>query len=215
LRNADGVLIDEADAVVLANAGDAMRQLDESAWPMEQVRGQISMLDASRLPCVARIPVAGAGYLLPPDEGMVCFGATSQPGDTEPDCRSADHAHNLAQLSALLGRPVDATPEALSGRVAWRWVTADRLPIIGSAPDRAAAANARLDQPRFVPRLPGLFVFTGLGSRGITWCALGAQVVAAAITGAPSPLESSLLDAVDPARFISRRARRAGSATPQ
>jgi tRNA 5-methylaminomethyl-2-thiouridine biosynthesis bifunctional protein len=71
--------------------------------------------------------------------------------------------------------------------------------------DRAGAG--RLDQPRFVPRQPGLFVFTALGSRGITWSALGAQVLASSITGAPSPLEASLLDAVDPARFVSRAIR--------
>jgi tRNA 5-methylaminomethyl-2-thiouridine biosynthesis bifunctional protein len=56
-----------------------------------------------------------------------------------------------------------------------------------------------------------LFVFTALGSRGITWSALGAQVLAAAVTGAPSPLEASLLDSIDPARFVSRSARRAAA----
>jgi tRNA 5-methylaminomethyl-2-thiouridine biosynthesis bifunctional protein len=59
-----------------------------------------------------------------------------------------------------------------------------------------------------VPRLPGLYVFTALASRGITWSALGAQVLASSITGAPQPLESSLLDAIDPARFVARRVRR-------
>ena len=48
-----------------------------------------------------------------------------------------------------------------------------------------------------------------LGSRGISWAALGAQVLAAQISGAPVPLESSLVDALDPARFALRAARRA------
>jgi tRNA 5-methylaminomethyl-2-thiouridine biosynthesis bifunctional protein len=63
-----------------------------------------------------------------------------------------------------------------------------------------------------VPRVPGLFVFTALGSRGITWSALGAQLLASIITGAPAPIEASLIDAVDPARFVSRRARRSSRA---
>jgi tRNA 5-methylaminomethyl-2-thiouridine biosynthesis bifunctional protein len=73
-------------------------------------------------------------------------------------------------------------------------------------------ASVRPEQPRFAPRAPGLFVFTALGSRGIAWSALGGQVVAAAITGSPAPLEADLLDAIDPARFASRAFRRAGAA---
>jgi tRNA 5-methylaminomethyl-2-thiouridine biosynthesis bifunctional protein len=108
------------------------------------------------------------------------------------------------------GLALDAT--ALLGRTAWRCSAYDRLPVIGAVPDASALHRAtRLDQPRLVPRLPGLFVFTALGSRGITWSALGAQVLASTITGAPVPLEASLFDAIDPARFISRRARRAAS----
>jgi tRNA 5-methylaminomethyl-2-thiouridine biosynthesis bifunctional protein len=53
-------------------------------------------------------------------------------------------------------------------------------------------------------------VFTALGSRGITWAALGAQVIAAAISGAPSPVGTRLLDAIDPARFAMRRRQRQG-----
>ena len=59
-----------------------------------------------------------------------------------------------------------------------------------------------------MPRLPGLYVFTALGSRGIGWAALGGQVLAALVSGAPVPLERSLVDAIDPARFALRTARR-------
>jgi tRNA 5-methylaminomethyl-2-thiouridine biosynthesis bifunctional protein len=61
-----------------------------------------------------------------------------------------------------------------------------------------------------VARRPGLFLFSALGSRGIAWAELGAQVLAAQISGAPVPLEASLVDALDPARFALRAARRAG-----
>jgi tRNA 5-methylaminomethyl-2-thiouridine biosynthesis bifunctional protein len=75
-------------------------------------------------------------------------------------------------------------------------------------PDLQAPRTRAIDQVRFVPRVPGLFVFTALGSRGITWSALGAETLASAITGAPAPLESSLLDAIDPGRFVARQVRR-------
>ena len=124
--------------------------------------------------------------------------------------RVADHAANLAQLSRLLGRDTGLEAASLAGRTGWRWSTDDRLPLAGAVPDEAGAAHAtsRLDQPRFVPRREGLFIVSALGSRGITWSVLCARVVAAQIAGSPSPLEASLIDAIDPARFIARAVRR-------
>jgi tRNA 5-methylaminomethyl-2-thiouridine biosynthesis bifunctional protein len=146
---------------------------------------------------------------------MAVFGATSQPADDDPSVRAADHGHNLAQLERLMPRLVAAKLDDFQGRTAWRWVSDDRLPIVGAVPDMAAATpDKRLDQARLVPRVPGLYVINALGSRGITWSMLAARVLGAAISGAPSPLEASLLDAIDPARFICRRVRRQASGAP-
>ncbi|HRH89503.1 MAG TPA: tRNA U-34 5-methylaminomethyl-2-thiouridine biosynthesis protein, partial [Rubrivivax sp.] len=107
-------------------------------------------------------------------------------------------------------QPLPVPP--LQGRVAWRCVAADRLPLVGAVPDEAAAAAQRCERLHDVPRRPGLYVFSALGSRGIAWSGLGAQVLAAQITGAPLPLESPLADALDPARWLlrARRALRSG-----
>ncbi|HWH83275.1 MAG TPA: FAD-dependent 5-carboxymethylaminomethyl-2-thiouridine(34) oxidoreductase MnmC, partial [Burkholderiaceae bacterium] len=207
LCDAQGDTIAEAPTLILANAGDALRLLGVRDWPIEPVRGQISLADGSRL-ALPRVPVAGAGYLLPALGAQALFGATAQRGDADASVRRADHVLNLAQLERLIGRPAPLTPDELTGRTAWRWSSGDRLPLIGAVPD-PDARGARLDQPRFVPRLPGLFLFSALGSRGIAWSALGAPVLAALVAGAPVPLEASLLDAIDPARFASRRARQA------
>ena len=210
LLDAAGATLAEAPTVVLANAGDALNLLGAPDWPISKVRGQISLLPAAAL-ALPRVPVAGAGYLLPElSGGRAMFGATSQRGDDDAAVREDDHRANLAQLAQLaqlVGHAVDADPASMQGRTAWRWSAVDRLPLIGAVPDADAPAQ-RLDQARFVPRMAGLFVFTALGSRGITWSALGAQTLASLITGAPAPMEASLIDAVDPARFVSRRARR-------
>ena len=138
---------------------------------------------------------------------VVC-GATHQPADFDASLRDSDHAENLGATQCLAGSEV--TGAAAGGRVGWRLVANDRLPLVGAVPDAAAfeAAGVRLDQPRLVPRATGLFVFTALASRGITWASLGAQTLASLVAGTPSPMEASLLDAVDPARFASRDARR-------
>ena len=210
LLDAAGATLDEAEVVVLASAGDTIRLLRHPDWPVEKVRGQISLLPRTHFAAaLPKLPIAGAGYLLPEVDGLAVFGATSQPADDDPTVRPADHLHNLAQLARLLPSPAAAKVEDLQGRTAWRFVSDDRLPIVGAVPDaHAATDDKRLDQPRLVPRLPGLYVVGAFGSRGITWAMLAARVIAAAISGAPSPLEASLLDAIDPARFVCRRVRR-------
>jgi tRNA 5-methylaminomethyl-2-thiouridine biosynthesis bifunctional protein len=208
LCDAQGDVLAEAATVVLANTGDALRLLGAPPWPIEPVRGQLSSVVAThpRAPRpLPRVPLSGAGYLLPEVSGRAVFGSTSQVGDMDPAVRASDHADNLARLVHLRGAAVALHPADLQGRTGWRWVSPDRLPVIGAVPVALAADDdLRLDQPRFVPRQEGLFVFTALGSRGIGWSALGAQVLASLISGAPAPLEADLLDAVDPARFTSR-----------
>ena len=224
-RDGHGAVIGAAPALLLANAGDALRLLGAPDWPIEKTRGQISIAPSAAFgpagsPGRSTLPIAGAGYLLPELNGQVMFGATTQPSDDDASVRAADHAANLAQLERLTGAPLALDPSLLSGRTAWRSTARDRLPVIGAVPvmrcfhfglQSESPPVRRADQARFVPRVPGLFVFTALGSRGITWSALGGRVVAALISGAPAPLEASLLDAIDPARFITRQVRRSSS----
>jgi tRNA 5-methylaminomethyl-2-thiouridine biosynthesis bifunctional protein len=219
LRDAAGVVIATSDRVVLANAGDALRLLrrwlpagQSDAWPMARVRGQISIASQSACNGIAaampRVPITGSGYLLPLIDGQAIFGATSQVGDADPSVRDSDHAHNLARCSQLTGAVRGLEPRQLTGRTGWRWSTDDRLPVLGAVPDIPTALTLnRMEQTAQVPRLPGLYVCTAFGSRGVTWAALAAQVVAAQISGAALPIEVDLLDAVDAARFVARSAR--------
>ncbi|PND37065.1 oxidoreductase [Paucibacter aquatile] len=212
-------LIGEAPLLVLAGGHRAQALLQALApdlpLPLLQLRGQLSHVP--ELPAALntrmrpRLPVAGLGYAIADTaQGLWC-GATSQDGDLDPDLREADHARNLAQFSELAGlAPDDGPLQAQGGRVGWRLATADRLPLVGGLP--VLGDGALPDQLRFLPRRPGLAVCMGMGSRGISWAALCAQVLAAQVTGAPLPLEASLVEAIDPARFLLRVRRQAGSA---
>lgn len=204
--DARGHVITSAPVVVLANADDALRLASLPAQWLQRRRGQVSwtLQPAARAP---RVPVASGGYVLALPDGRLLFGASND--DTaEPGLREADHVGNRARAAALLGDAVLLQDgEALGGRVGWRATTADRLPLIGPAPDLDAARPARADAARMQPRLAGLWLHTGLGSRGLTTAPLGAELIAAQISGAPWPLEADLADAIDPARWMLRRTR--------
>ncbi|MCB1316868.1 MAG: hypothetical protein KDK27_12980, partial [Leptospiraceae bacterium] len=55
---------------------------------------------------------------------------------------------------------------------------------------------------------PGLFVLGGLGSRGIVFAPLAAELLAAGMTGEFLPLEIELARLLAPARFLERQRRR-------
>jgi len=210
--DAEGRPLAEADAVVLANAQDALRLLGSLGlppWPTGRQRGQTTVLPAGLpgAPALPR-PLAAGGYALQLTDGRLLCGATSQPGDDDPAVRTADHAENLTKLARLTGwsAPLSADDARLGGRVGWRLVTDDRLPLVGPAPV-PDPQGLRLQQPRQVPRIPGLWLLTALGSRGLTQAALAGELLAAWLTEAPWPVPAGLVDAVDPARFVARAAR--------
>jgi tRNA 5-methylaminomethyl-2-thiouridine biosynthesis bifunctional protein len=151
--------------------------------------------------------LVGAGHLAPAVDGMAVAGATYDFDDEDPEPREAGHAGNLARLEKLVPVAAAIDPATLGGSVGFRCVSADRLPLIGAFPD-AARLTGRPPRRRDLPRAPGLYGLIALGSRGLTWAALGAEQVAAMIEGEPPPLEDALLDAVDPGRFALRRLRR-------
>ncbi|RTL46442.1 MAG: FAD-dependent oxidoreductase [Burkholderiales bacterium] len=191
----------QAPLVVLAG-GHAQRPLLAAlAGDLVTQRGQLSHVPQA--PWCPAVPVAGDGYAIADGRGGAWCGATGQDADPDADLREADHAENLQRYARLAG--LHAPPAApLAGRVGWRLLTADRLPLIGGL----AAPGPLADQLRLQARQPGLMVCTAFGSRGIGWAALAGRVVAALAVGAPCPLEADLLDAVDPMRFALRRQRR-------
>ena len=225
--SATGELLAQAPSLVLANALGApglLRTLPEALAvappPLSAVRGQITALpQAGGLP---RAPIAGSGYALALDAQTLLCGATSQHHDDDAAVREADHRHNLTQARrlGLAGLPSgDDLPNGLQGRVGWRAVTPDRLPLVGALPlaaERLAhVPHLRADQVRQIPRQRdtrgGLYLLTGLGSRGIAWSVLAGQLLSHWVTGAPCPVEVDLRDALDPARFVARTARGAGA----
>ncbi len=195
-----GEVLAAAPHLVMAS-GVATPRFRPFAWlPQKAARGQVSLFPAGSLPPLELL-VCGNGYLTPAVDGLLAGGATHQPDDPETAERLTDHVFNLTRINRLLPGFADGIRvEQLRGRVGFRPMSPDRLPIVGPAPDPDLPLH-----PRHVPRQPGLWCIQGFGARGIVWSALMAELLASRMEGEPLPLENDLVAAVDPGRFLLRR----------
>lgn len=195
-----GAEIASAPCVVLANAGDALRLVPSPAIRPRQVRGQITHLPASAFTSPSAVILRG-GFVLPAIDGVTLAGASFDIEDDDPGLRADSHAGNLHRLAAILpgaaglGESIDMA--RLTGRVGFRSVVNDRLPVVGAMPGE-----------------DGLYGAFAYASRGIVWSALAAELIASQLEREPLPIEGALVDAIDPARFALRAARR-GQAAPR
>ena len=166
---------------------------------LHPVPGQVSWglhrrTPASTLPAMPPFPVNGVGSLLPAvplAQGLAWLaGATyDAAGAAAPD-QQQGHSANLARLARLLPAAAAAlAPDFAMQQVqAWhgaRCVSADRLPVVGPV-------NPGPDD--------GLWVCTGMASRGLSFAVLCAELLAARWAGEPWPLPASLARAFEPRR---------------
>lgn len=176
-----------APVVILANSADAAKLVTVPHLRMRRVRGQLTYLpeDAIDAPHVV---VLRGGMVLPPVDGLCVVGASYDIEDDDRGLREDSHAGNLERLAQIMA--IGSTPKALGGRVGFRAVTPDRLPVAGKIRDGAYGAFA-------------------YGSRGLLWAALAAEIIASELDAEPLPVEGALLKALDPGRFRRRAESRA------
>jgi tRNA 5-methylaminomethyl-2-thiouridine biosynthesis bifunctional protein len=179
--------IARAPLVVIAAAYGSATLLGDSI-ELHPVRGQVSWSHEGE-PGVDRA-VNGNGHFVPgvPVEGRAAWltGSTYARGDNDCADRAQDHAANLERLRVLLPDVAQRlAPLFESGKVhAWagvRCASSDRRPLVGQLE-------------------PGLAISTAMGSRGLTFAMLCAQVLAARLHDEPLPIERRLAASLDAAR---------------
>jgi tRNA 5-methylaminomethyl-2-thiouridine biosynthesis bifunctional protein len=208
----------ESDIVVIT-AGDGIITFAQSQrLPITIARGQISLLPSNKQSEQLQCAVCHEGYLLPQVNRHHVIGASYAPNDVDGGIRLDDQKFNLTQLQehvASFAKTTESNPE-MSNRVGMRATTPDQLPMVGPVPDYEAFKQdyaelhhgRRADSYPTAQHIPGLYVLGGLGSRGLTSALLCSELLACQISGEPLPLEKSLVDAVNPARFLIRELKR-------
>lgn len=174
----------DAEDIVLANGYEAPALVPQIKLPIRAGRGLVSHVPESATPPV-QIVATRLGYVTPAVDGIRCAGATMMADDLDPTPRLADHIENLQRLDMLLpgfGKALD--PATLDGRVSFRPMSPDRLPIVGP-----------------LSASEGLWIIDGFGARGLVFASICAELLACQIGGEPLPLEADLVAAVSPGRF--------------
>ncbi|MEW5892545.1 MAG: bifunctional tRNA (5-methylaminomethyl-2-thiouridine)(34)-methyltransferase MnmD/FAD-dependent 5-carboxymethylaminomethyl-2-thiouridine(34) oxidoreductase MnmC [Pseudomonadota bacterium] len=203
----DGRTLAQAGSVILASGAEARRFAQSQHLPIRRVRGQVSHIAEGAMPALP-MALTREGYATPALDGWHCAGASYEL-EEDWDLSLASSEGNLARLEQMLpGSTHGMDAASLGGRVGLRAVAPDRLPLAGALPDPSASLDPHRARLADVPRLPGLYGLLGLGSRGLVWHALAAELLAAQLDGDPLPLEKELIDAIDPARFLLRATRR-------
>lgn len=212
-----------APVLVVAAGVDSNALLPAPGLPLRTVRGQTTQLPAAATRPL-RTVLCHAGYIAPAVHGEHCIGATFAPRDPRRDLRPGDHRDNIDQLARALPAwaaslaALDA--ETLEGRAELRCASPDYLPMLGAVPsvprfrERFAALgrNARQTLEATGAYVPGLYTSTAHGSRGLSYAALGAEVLASEICGEAPPVPAALRRALAPARFTLRRIVRGAAA---
>ena len=198
--------------LILTNSDDAARLLGTDDLFLMRMRGQLSYLDESQIAQPVAMPVCANAYVIPAYQGKHCIGATYAKDDAEKQLRASDHEANIQALTSMLALNIEAE-NVQDGRVSWRAMTRDFLPIVGPVPDfdyyrqqYPAIKHGRPDKSfPAAQHLPGLWMMTGMGSRGLVSAPYAAVLLADMIEGKPRCAHQAMVHALHPGRFLIRK----------
>ena len=221
----------DSDIVVIA-CGHLSANFSQTDWlPTRAIRGQTSLVPGLSTLSNLTMPLCQNGYVTPAIAAVTnedkysthhCHvaGATFTLDNNQPTLNRRDHRKNLDHLRAmlperspLLEELAALEPHTLAGRVGFRSVTPDYLPLVGEVLDAkkftdtyaSLTKNAKQSLTSPAPLLDGLYLMTGFGSRGFTSAPLTAAILAASINAAPIPISEHFRQRIHPARFLLRK----------
>lgn len=214
LCDGSGQAVGPFEVVVVANAGGCtalLKSLKLQAEPdnanlidklsaLQAIHGTLSHgRYAEAIPGLPAIPVNGNGCFIPhvPDaEGeQWCVGSTFESDPMAAADIGSQHVSNMDRLRYLLPETGLDLAETLDRGPVSQWsatrcVTHDRLPLVGPLGNDPSS---------------GLWLCIGMGSRGLSFAALCAELLVARMCAEPLPIEFSLSRSLDANRVRRKR----------
>jgi tRNA 5-methylaminomethyl-2-thiouridine biosynthesis bifunctional protein len=220
LKDQQNSIIASAQTLVIAGAYESVNFEQTNFLPVNQLRGQVTHIPSDSDSEELKTIICGKGYIAPSTKGIISCGASYNKGLLSTQLREEDHAANLAMLNKTdpeITKVIKAEQlQNLDGRANFRCTTNDYLPIVGAVPNaqhfKQQYQRLRQDATSTIDCLgsyqPDLYIHCGLGSRGLSYAPLTAEILASDISGEIPPLERDLRLAMHPARFLIRDLKR-------
>lgn len=169
-----GGKISEYDVICLC-AGNTSHELIQLPG-LSSKRGQISYVKSSKDFENLKIPICASGYFSPKIGNSHALGSSYSDLKTK-SILETEHLSNIKKLKAIH----DFNVNIVEGKVGFRAVTKDRMPLVG--------------------KFEGIYINTGHGSRGSTSAPLCAEIIADLIDDKPLPVENEVKVALEVNRF--------------
>lgn len=193
-----------ANSVVIA-AGHKSAELIplKGEYRFKAIRGQVTHVPEETIRAPKAV-ICGQKYLNPCQNGLAVTGATFDLRSANSSVTREANTENLQQLNDMLpGLLAEHGSDGdFEGRVGFRCTTHDYQPVAGMIAD----CNGQ--------SLEGVYLLTGLGSKGLTYAPLLAEYVADRLTGQPACLPATLAHCVRPDRICQDRAGETGRVRP-
>jgi len=206
----------DAEVLVICAGADAIKIAQIKALPLTATRGQLTSLRSNEVSKNLTTVICHKGYLTPENNGQHCIGATFQKDNTSTVAVPEDDQYNLTMLSQCLPK--------LTAHINWqsqnitvskarlRGMSQDHLPLVGAVPDIKQhilsyphlAKDKNWPYEAAAPCIENLYVFLGLGARGLCSAPLTADILTAELCGTPYPVDNEMLFNLSPNRFIIR-----------
>lgn len=195
--------------LLLYTAGEQSADFDFTRWLfLKKLTGKVFFLDPIPELKSLRTVLSFNGFLTPLLQETHLLGS-SYPSHQ----RQAELTNEKALLTKLLSRiHLGSFPSIQGHWMQTRTTTPDTLPLVGPLPQLKAYVRDYRDLYKANPRLSfpsselveNVFLNSAHGSRGLLSTYLGAEILAAHLSGEPLPVPREFLELLHPARFLIR-----------
>lgn len=201
----------KADVVIFANGNRAkelfISEFSDAYMQLSSVRGQTTLVDEFMS---LNRPLSARGYITKAINGVQLVGASYARGDDDALPRSSDDDENIALVDEFLS---NKKPNIIGSNVGFRGYSGDRFPIIGgihNASEYIKIYNSLLwtkNKPsnKSPVYYQNLLISAAHGSRGLSTSILGANILLDMVLGRQICVKKSIIDALNPSRFIIRK----------
>ena len=203
---------DSFDAVVVATANEAVKFKSMDWLPLEPVRGEVFTVAGDELNLIPKCAVCYDGYITSSHDGCCLVGATYEHDNFSTEQYKEKQTELERRLGERTNVKLSASSNTRPGRVSFRASTPDRMPIVGRvpvvskfessySPVKYSAMALSYDEEFW---FPNLYLSVGHGSQGLLSAPISGELIASQMFSEPLPLDSEIVDLINPLRFLVR-----------